>query len=119
MEQRINRHHILNDRPTWNARYESKILRQTKSLIPYIDIELHRSLHKELPIVPLLGYHALQRVLYTFEPTCSTTQSIDNLLFSIEEAINHSKTHPIERELGFLTIQAIELEKDYLKGNIN
>lgn len=111
-------HHILNDRISWMSRPEARKLRQTPSLIPRIERPLHEQIHIDLPIVPLLGYHALQRTLATFEPASSTIKSIDNLAFAIESAIKHPRTHPIERDLGELTIEAVMLQREYLIGNI-
>lgn len=114
----INKHHLLHDRLSWSSRPESRKLRQTPSLVPELPRLVHEALHEDCPIVPLLGYHALQRVLATFEPVYSTIKTIDNLAQSIEEALTHHRTHPIERELGQLTIEAILLQRDYLIGEI-
>lgn len=111
-------HHVLNDRLSWSSRPEARKLRQTKSLIPRIERPLHERIHIDLPIVPLLGYHALQLTLETFEPVHSTIKTIDNLAFAIETAIKHPRTHPIERDLGELAIESIMLQREYLVGNV-
>ena len=108
-------HHILHYRREWDVRPEGQKIRATPSLIPRMERSVHNELHRECPPVPALGYHALQRVAHDFIPKGDTREDIDRLILSIERAGNHPKTHAIERDMGQLTIQAIEMQKPFLE----
>lgn len=111
-------HHVLHYKQEWRLRPEAKKIREHESLIPTIDRSLHNEIHKECPPVPMLGYHALKRTGILWVPSRDTLESIDNLLFAIDRATQTPRTHRIERELGLLTIEAIELQKPFLKEGL-
>lgn len=113
--ERRDRHHLLNPAREWSLRPEGKKLRESQGLIPLIDRDLHETIHRECPPVPLLGFYALQRTVREFQPHPDTLISIDNLMFAIEASGRHPKAHPIERELSSLAIQALDLQRGYLR----
>lgn len=115
---RRDNHHILNNRIEWSARKESVQLRETPSLIPLLDRSVHEDLHRYCPAVPMLGVYALQHVARTFQPSSDTFQSIDNLMLAIERAADHPKAHQIERELAYIAIDAIDLQRPFIKEGI-
>lgn len=108
-------HHILHSRQEWELRPQARALRENKTLIPNLDRSTHNELHRMCPPVPILGYHALNKVLSEFYPARDTLQSMDNLLFAIELAANMPQAHRIEREMAHLAIQAIELQKPFVR----
>lgn len=111
-------HHILFNRQEWELRSESKLLRQTPSLIPRLDREVHEELHRACPAVPILGYYALFRTLRSFEESDDTLESVDSLMFAIEAAGNSPKAHPIERSIGELAVQAIDLQRPFIREGL-
>ncbi len=111
-----DRHHMLNTRAQWNSMDVSRELRS--KYIYHLERETHQELHANVPPVPLLGYTALFRVLNTIQPRHDPAHDIDDLLFSIDKATRQSNTHPIERELGLLSIEAIELQRPYIMDDI-
>ncbi len=115
----MSRHHILHERFAWTARGEAKRLRDTQSLIPRIDRELHDELHLACPHVPLLGSHALQAVNHIFEPTGNTMDDMDGLMSAIERASRHPRAHMIERDLAGLAIEAIDLQRPFIKKGLS
>ena len=114
----IDRHHILHTRVDWEARKESGLLRRMNSLIVPIDRLSHNEIHKECPSVPVLGHYAVLRTLRDYLPGNDAMESIDNLLFSMEDAIDHPRMHPLERTLGELTMQAIELQRPFIQDGM-
>lgn len=110
----INRHHIVHNRQEWSLRKAGLWIREQRSLIQNIDVDTHKEIHDNCPPIPLLGHYALMRTAHLFIPGRDTLESIDNLSFAIEEAGKHPKTHPIEREVGQLAIEALQLQKPYL-----
>lgn len=110
-----DRHHILHNRQEWTLRPQAERLRETPQLVPLIDREVHEEIHRECPVVPLLGYHALNRVNGVFRPVkFDTLKTIDNLLLSIDYAVDHPKAHPLERQLGQLVIATIETQRPFI-----
>ncbi len=110
-----NRHHILFDRRSWELRAESKYLREQPSLIPLMDMDIHSELHQNCPPVPMLGYYALNSIVSNFHPHSNTLISMDRLMGAMEQSTRHKNTHPIERELAALAIEAVELQRYFIK----
>ena len=115
----IDRHHILFPRQEWTLRPEAKGLRSTPALIPTTDREVHNEIHRVVPFVPIMGYYALRRVAANFYPQRTTLATLDELLFSMEEASGNPKSHPIETAQIRLGMQAIELERNILRQVIS
>lgn len=113
--ERTDRHHLLFDSASWESRATSKLLRRDKSLIIPLERTVHEELHKEVALVPLLGHYAIQDVANTYKPGKNYLHSVENLQRSIEQAGNKPKAHQLERDLGELTIYALDLQKPYLK----
>lgn len=111
-------HHILHSKRSWSMYAESLQMRENHTLIPKIDRDTHEALHRACPPVPLLGYHALQRTIRLWTPDEDTLKSVDNLMFAIEEASWHPKSHPIESALAELAIQAIDLQKPFIREGL-
>ena len=61
-------HHLMFTRSSFNSSVEGKRLRENKSLIPDIDAEAHNLLHRNCHPVPLMGFHALRRVNKLYIP---------------------------------------------------
>ena len=110
-----DQHHLLWDRVSWSTRLESRYLRETPSLVPRIERVTHNEIHAECPIIPVLGFHALQRVIRTFQPIGNTMHDIELLQLSIDKGTKHPKTHPVERSMAELTLHAIDLQKPFLQ----
>lgn len=114
-----DRHHILHDRVEWTARPEARALRESPSLVPRIDRDLHDYLHQQTPTVPLLGYHALIHIRRDFEPVPGNTiKSLDNLMGAIDKAGRHERAHPIESDIALLAVECLRLQRNILRGNI-
>jgi len=110
-------HHILHNKQEWSLRPEAKALRETPSLIPRIDRDVHNEIHRVCPPVPILGFHALRRTIREFQPTPELFSSMDNLMFAMEAAARDPRSHKIESDLAMLAVQAIDLQRPILKGN--
>lgn len=110
-----NRHHILFPEKCWEVYPAGRVLRQQPSLITKIDMDLHQEIHATVPLVPVLGFHALRRTMFDYEPKENAVSSVDGLMMTIHEALKHPRTHPIERELGDLTLWALEMQRDMLR----
>ena len=112
---RHNRHHVIHHRVDWTARPESEYIREHPSLIFDMEVPLHNETHRSSPPVPLLGVFALQTIVRDWRPDVrDKLRSLENLQRSIEVAGNHPKAHPIEKSLGYLAIEALDLQKPFL-----
>ena len=80
--------------------------------------EVHEELHKNTPGVPLLGYRALQLVNREFIPSDTVLRSIDNLMKAFEIASRHPRAHPIDRDLAMLAVEAVELQRSYVRRGL-
>ena len=114
MSQLWNRHHILFDRRTWTATDTGRKLRDVPLLIPKIDVDTHKELHRACPTVPVLGHHAMASTFHNLELGRNTPETIDNLLQGIDKASRNPKAHEIERQICLLAIAAIELQRPYI-----
>lgn len=112
----LSAHHLLFERTAWTSRNDAIALRTTHSLIPRIDRDIHSELHDLCPPVPLLGSQALRMTLNEFEPEGNTFVDIDKLLVAIEASNNTRFAHDIDKQLSYLAIEALELQRNFLRG---
>lgn len=108
-------HHTLHYGKEWSLRKESKSLMEHPALIQNMHFELHTALHDECPGVPVPNFHTVQRAKSLWIPGHNILESIDSLAMAFEDAIHHPKAHPIERRLGELTIDALLLQRPFLR----
>lgn len=118
METKIDKHHILHDRQEWELRPQGLYLRQQPTLIPRMERPVHDELHRIAPPVPLLGYFALLHVDGLFKPASDTLGSLDNLMLAIDKASRHERARPFEAKLAQLAIEALDMQRDFLRGNV-
>jgi len=112
-----DKHHLLSTRAAWTSHPDGKWLREQPSLIRTLERDVHETIHKECPAVPLLGYQALHIVRGLYEPRETVLGSIDALTMAIQQAEHARGMHHIDSRLCQLAIQAIRLQIPYLKGN--
>lgn len=100
-------------------RKEAEYLREVPELVPRLDRGFHEYVHRNSPAVPLLGYFALSGVAKYFEPVRhDTLATIDNLMGAIESSTMHWNTHDIDKRLGELAVEALEIQRHLLEGEI-
>jgi hypothetical protein len=120
MKPAFDRHHILHHRVEWTLRSNAERLRESPPLVPSIPREVHNEIHANCPPVPLLGHHALLRTVASYQPLWGDTMgSMDNLMFAMEQAQQHPRAHPIERDLADLAIQAVDLQRPYIREGLS
>ena len=107
-------HHIIHTRNMWSIYKQGAQIRNTPSLLIRMDRSDHNEIHDNCPAIPVPSYHVLAKVAGIFIPTRDTLQTVDNLMFAVDEALKHPKCREIERGLGQLTIQALEEQRPYL-----
>lgn len=118
MNRSTDIHHILFNRQEWTLRQDAESLREQPLLKPRMEREVHNELHRHCPPVPPLGYYALFRVRRDFEVGSDVFSTMDNLLGAIETANKSPKSHAIERSLGELTMQAIDLQRPFIREGL-
>ena len=109
-----NYHHALFPKSGWESHFATRKLRQRQELIIPMEEDIEAILHKEVPIIPVIDHHTAMTVVRDYQPATTHTRSIHNLMDSIGEAIKRPKIQPIQRELGQLTIHAMELQLPYI-----
>lgn len=112
---RKEEHHLLHDRVSWESRDTGKLIRRNRGLIVPLESDNHAELHRQTPVVPLLGYHALYRVAREYRSSGNNyLKNIELLQFAIEEAGSSPKSHEVERQVGQLAIHVLDLEKPFV-----
>lgn len=112
--ERTTAHHTLYYGKEWSLRPEGLYLREQPGLIVPLPPKEHDILHKEVHLVPLLGFHALNLVAHNADFNGRFDHDIDELMLQIEKAGNHPKADEIERELGQLSIRSLMKQKDII-----
>jgi len=108
-------HHVIHPAKEWQIRPEAKKVRDTPSLIVPMGPYAHNKLHRNCPPLPLLGYHALQTVVREFTPTRDTMETLDSLVYAIEQAARHPRAYQVERGVARLAIDALETQRPFLQ----
>lgn len=117
---KMERHHVAFNRFAWTANKNLEGLREDRRLIVPLDPDTHRELHQEVSHVPPLSYHMARHVLRAYSEFEADTylHNVENLQFSIEEAMQHPRADRIERELGELTMYALDLQKPFIDESL-
>lgn len=106
------RHHILYSRTHWEATPDGKLLRRQHMLIPRLEPSIHKLVHDEVSIVPILDRHTMRTTARNFYPVRNDTlASLDNLMLAIEEASQNPKLGQVEKALAQLCIWGLEAQK--------
>lgn len=112
-------HHILHSKRQWRAQEPTRELRENQWLKPPLYDDAHDRLHRAVGVVPLPDHAFAESILNRFKPVYGDYfASVDNLLFAIEGAAIGRHIDGIQRELGHLMIQAIDLQKPFIKEGI-
>ena len=111
-------HHLLYTGKAWESHFATRYLRELPEHIIPMDEEIEATLHRNVPVIPLLGHHAAMHVRKNYEPHQNPLKTIVKLMFAIEEAVKVPQAKVIERELGLLTVHALELQFPYVKAGI-
>ena len=120
MERAVpERHHLLYDKVVWGSQEYGRKLRTCYWLIPLLHPTIHQTIHESLASVPLPDRYAQRNIWMGFEPVENDyLGSIDNLLFSIEAANKHPRTSRLDKQLTYLAMCAIELQKPLVKEGL-
>jgi len=112
-------HHVVFTGATQNSQPATAEIRSNKWLRPPLQWIAHRAIHEVVATVPVLDHYTADRTLRLFEPKPNDyIGTVYNLMFAIEEAIQHPKTQIIERGLGELAIAALEIQIPYIKDGL-
>lgn len=112
----MNAHHILFPRASYESHFATRDLRRNPTLIVPLDDEIHGLLHHNIPVVPLLDHFTAMTVRREFYPNPHhhPLRTMDNLMQTIDHAIQGEKVKPIQRQLGELAIHAIDLQRFFV-----
>ena len=108
------KHHVLFNKREWEARPQYKDLRNNGGLIVPMEREVHNELHRNVQLVPTLGYHGIMAVHREFYRGRGYIESLDNLMFAVESAKNNERLSGIERGLAGLALEALDLQRPFI-----
>ncbi len=115
----IRRHHLLYTRATWESQSQTASLRRNPNLIFRMHDDPHAELHKAVPTVPVLDHITAGLVAVNFEPVfANKLASVDNLLTQIDKQSTNYNATTIQRELGAVTMHAIEMQKPFIREGL-
>lgn len=115
-EPQADLHHIMNSARVHNS-YEPSAYIRSVMLVRNMPRHLHEELHRKTATVPLLGYHALQRVAREMKPYYEDPlDSIDDFSFAVDLANKHPKAKRVERMLGELTVETVREQIPFIRS---
>lgn len=114
----VKKHHILYTRSVHEANPYTKKLRETPGHIPPLVDDVEGDLHKAIAMVPPLDQYTAQHTLRILQPHRTYLGSINNLLYAIEEAANHSRATELQRDMAELTMRAISMQVPYIREGL-
>lgn len=118
MEKNVRSHHTLFQRTSWDSSQPTRRLRRNPSLIVPMEKTSETLLHEAISVVPLPDPHTALRTFNTFQPSPTYVGSIMNLITCLDEAIRHPRCSRLEKDLGGLTIYALELQLPYIRDGL-
>lgn len=114
----MERHHVLYDRAAWESHPERLRLRGQQSLIIPMDEGIESQLHIAVPTVPLLDIYTAQHTRNIYVPGKTYTGSVNSLMSAIDKALRHPRTSELQRDLGGLTIMALEMQLPFIREGL-
>ena len=117
---RYERHHVGFNKSAWIATRALRAIREDPRVIVPLHPDTHLELHQSVSHVPPLHYHTAGRALRNFSEYDNDTylHNVENLQFSIEEAVRHPKADRLERDIAELAIYALELQKPFIDESL-
>lgn len=111
----MDRHHVIFNKREWESRPQYKSLRENEGLIVPMDRDIHNELHRAVPFVPVMGYYGIMAVQREFYRDRTRLGTIENLMFAIEKSMEHPKLSDIERSLAGLALQAVDVQRPFIR----
>lgn len=109
-------HHVLFERRLWESNQPNKELRGKHGLIVNLDRDAHEELHRNVAMVPPFNYVFGRQVLNLYRDNPDDhIRSIHNLMRSTQEAMKHPRMSDLERSLGGLVMQSLELQLPFIR----
>lgn len=113
------RHHGLFPRVLHDADKTTKQLRRSEWMIPRLDGDAHKALHKEVSIVPVPTHYMVGRIANGFHQVRGNyVETFENYARAVEDAMAHPKCTYIERELGGLIVYAITQQIPFINEGL-
>lgn len=118
MKTQTSAHHLLFERRLWEARKETKLLRQMGGNIVRLSLDSHTALHRAVSSVPVPNIYMARRMYSSFEPQGDIFRNIDALCSATEESIQHHRTTELDKQLGGLIICSLQEQKPFIREGL-
>lgn len=112
------RHHILFEKALWMARPESRRVRTNGGLIVKLGQAEHTALHQTVSNVPPPNIYMARYMANEFYSDGDIFENIDRLCHVIDGSIQHPKTSLIDKQIGALMIEAVELQVPFIREGV-
>lgn len=83
-----------------------------------MDSEVHRELHREVPLVPLLGYYGVMAVEREFSKGRDYLGTVDNLMSALDKTSHNERLSRIERSLSSLALESVEMQRPFIEDGL-
>lgn len=117
--EKYRHHHILFSKRLWRSQDPTMKLRENQWLKPPMYDDAHAALHEAVGIVPVPDWNMGQLILRQFEPVRGDYfKSVDNLLLAVENVARNPRSDAVQRELGHLIVQAVDLQRPFVQEGL-
>jgi hypothetical protein len=114
-----NGHHVMFPKCLHNAQAPTKEIRNNRWLIVPLDHEIHNELHRNIGIVPVMGWLMETRIQKEFYPQAGNyLKSVANLAHAVNEVSNNFRTPYLEKQIGNLIVCSLEMQLEYIDGHV-
>jgi hypothetical protein len=115
----IRPHHTQFTQATMEAVPALRCLRNNHWNKPPIEDAPHIALHNFIATVPLLDQYSAQRVHRDFVVVEGDyIATLYSLIRTIDQSLRHHRTTELERNVGSLTMQALEMQVPFIKEGL-
>ena len=112
-------HHICFPKTLHNAQMPSKEIRNNRWLIVPLDHETHNELHRNIGLVPVLGWLMETKIAKEFYPHPGDyVKTVEELAHIVHEVTGNFRTPYLEKEIGNLIVCSLEMQLEYIESGL-
>jgi hypothetical protein len=102
-----------------NAQNPSKEIRNNRWLIVPLDHEVHNELHRNIGIVPVMGWLMETRLAKDYYPHPGDyVKSVEGLAMDLENIVGCPNVPRLEKDLGILVVRSLYMQLPYIRQGL-
>lgn len=112
-------HHVMFPKALHNAQNPSKEIRNNRWLIVPLDHEVHNELHRNIGIVPVMGWLMETRLAKDYYPHPGDyVKSVEGLAMDLENIVGCPNVPRLEKDLGILVVRSLYMQLPYIRQGL-